>query len=231
MQLSPETQLILNNFAEINTALIIRANQPIQSFAMSEKILGIAKVKESFPKDIGILNLANFLSVIKLHQKKGPTELEFEDKFILVKNAGAGKQLQTEYTYGNISAITSEPPGKMQLKTVDVTFLLTAENIEWMQAIGSLLSVPNFVFESVKGFIRISACDGGTAPRKSDKSFIELDEYTGPEFKFVISLENLKIIPGNYLVELSKQGLSRFTHQTIDIHYYIAIEKKSSKFG
>jgi hypothetical protein len=41
-------------------------------------------------------------------------------------------------------------------------------------------------------------------------------------------MENLKIIPGNYEVVISKQLISQFTNQNFDLTYYVGLESDSN---
>ena len=43
-------------------------------------------------------------------------------------------------------------------------------------------------------------------------------------------IENIKILPGTYKVDISEKLLSRFVNETYDVTYYIALEPDST-FG
>ena len=45
-----------------------------------------------------------------------------------------------------------------------------------------------------------------------------------------MSIANLKMIPGDYAVEMSSKFISRFTHKEMNVQYWIALEKTST-FG
>ena len=65
----------------------------------------------------------------------------------------------------------------------------------------------------------------------SDTFKIVLDEsYSGDKFRFVFKTENMKMIPGNYDVEISSKGISHFSLQGQKLQYWIATESSSS-FG
>ena len=40
-------------------------------------------------------------------------------------------------------------------------------------------------------------------------------------------VENLKVIKGDYSVEISSQGISHFTHSILPVEYWIALEPDS----
>ena len=48
------------------------------------------------------------------------------------------------------------------------------------------------------------------------------------DFTFVMNIANLKLISGDYDVEVSSRLISRFTNQSADIQYFIALEKSST---
>ena len=53
---------------------------------------------------------------------------------------------------------------------------------------------------------------------------------TEKEFVFNFKVENIKIIPGAYDVVVSSKLLSKFTNDTYNLKYYIALEPDST-FG
>ena len=53
---------------------------------------------------------------------------------------------------------------------------------------------------------------------------------TDKEFVFNFKVENIKIIPGAYNVVVSQKLLSKFTNESLDLKYFIALEPDST-FG
>jgi hypothetical protein len=49
-------------------------------------------------------------------------------------------------------------------------------------------------------------------------------------FNFILNIGNLKILPGDYDVEISSKLITQFKNKDIDVTYWIALEK-TSKFG
>ena len=47
-------------------------------------------------------------------------------------------------------------------------------------------------------------------------------------FKFVLNIANLKILPGDYDVEISSKLITQFSHKEQDVQYWIALEKTST---
>ena len=51
---------------------------------------------------------------------------------------------------------------------------------------------------------------------------------TDKEFVFNFKVENIKIIPGAYNVVVSSKLLSKFTNESLDLKYFIALEPDST---
>jgi hypothetical protein len=47
-------------------------------------------------------------------------------------------------------------------------------------------------------------------------------------FNFIVNIANVKVIPGDYEVELSSKLISRFSNKELNLKYWIALEKSSS---
>lgn len=59
---------------------------------------------------------------------------------------------------------------------------------------------------------------------------VDVDIKGTGDYKFYFKVENLKIIPGDYDVEISSKNISHFTNKSNDktIQYWIALEPDSS---
>jgi hypothetical protein len=57
----------------------------------------------------------------------------------------------------------------------------------------------------------------------------EVGEGNGKKYKIVFKTENIKMIPGNYSVEISFKGIGHFKNTKEDIQYWIAFEAKETK--
>jgi hypothetical protein len=67
--------------------------------------------------------------------------------------------------------------------------------------------------------------------RTSNAFSIDVDGDFGDEpFDFIFDIRNLKMIDGDYDVEISSKLLSRFVNKELNLSYWVALEK-SSKYG
>ena len=92
----------------------------------------------------------------------------------------------------------------------------------------NVLGTPEIAVESDSGNIIIKTLDVNND--STDTSKVELEEKSEHKFRFVFKTENMKMIPGNYDVEISSKGISHFLLQGQKLQYWIATES-SSTFG
>ena len=50
-------------------------------------------------------------------------------------------------------------------------------------------------------------------------------------FKFILDIENLKILPGDYEVNISSKLISHFVNKEKGVQYWVALEKTSNYGG
>ncbi len=78
------------------------------------------------------------------------------------------------------------------------------------------------------GLITASVLD--TKDSTSNLFEVELDKDNSckTEFNFVVSIPNLKLLPGDYFVSISSKLISNWTNSNYPVDYFIALEKNSS---
>ena len=78
------------------------------------------------------------------------------------------------------------------------------------------------------GIITASVVD--TRDSTSNLFEIELDKDNScrNEFNFVVSIPNLKLLPGDYFVSISSKLISNWTNGNYPVEYFIALEKTST---
>ena len=85
------------------------------------------------------------------------------------------------------------------------------------------LGVPDVVLKGIAGGdITLTTTD-----RKNETSndfSIVVGENAPSDFTYFFKVENLKLLSGDYKVEVSQKGISRFTNMTKDVEYFIALE-------
>ena len=124
--------------------------------------------------------------------------------------------------------IVTPPENNINFPEPEVKFTLTQDALSQVMKASNVLGTPEIAVESDSGNINIKALDVNND--STDTFTVNLDEKSDNKFKFVFKTENMKMLPGNYDVEISSKGISHFTMQGQKLQYWIATEA-SSTFG
>ena len=120
------------------------------------------------------------------------------------------------------------PENNINFPEPEVKFTLTQDALSQVMKASNVLGTPEIAVESDSGNINIKALDVNND--STDTFTVNLDEKSDNKFRFVFKTENMKMLPGNYDVEISSKGISHFTMQGQKLQYWIATEA-SSTFG
>ena len=111
----------------------------------------------------------------------------------------------------------------------EVKFSLDSDTLNKVKRAASTLGHSEMSVSVKDGTLTLSVVE---AQNSTSNAFsIDIDgEFSTPNFNFIMNINNLKLIPGDYEVELSSKFISRFKHKELNVQYWIALEK-SSTFG
>jgi hypothetical protein len=223
MKLSKDTLDVLKNFASINSGLEFRKGNIIKTMSGGKTVLAKATLQDDFPQDFCVYDLNQFLSV---HSLFDSTEIDFDDSNVIFK---FGPKKSTKYRKTAKEMIVTAPDKELSLPSVDISFTLTKQDFSDLLKVASVLQSPHIAVESSGDKIMLT-----TFNAKDDSAHthsIEVSEGNGHKFKMVFLTDNLKMISGDYDVEISAKGLASFKNKNGTIQYWIATESKESKFG
>jgi len=224
MKLSKHTLNMLKNFSDINMSIEIKKGNVLRTVSVQKNILAQAELEDEFPKDFAIYELNRFLGAVSLFDDP---ELEFNAKSV---NIGTTKH-SADYVYCDPSMIVTPPENNITFPDPEVKFTLTQDSLSQVMRASNVLGTPEIAIEGgphPNDSIRIKALDVNND--STDTFQVVLDEKSGHTFRFVFKTENMKMIPGNYDVEISSKGISHFSLQGTELQYWIATESTSS-FG
>lgn len=224
MKLSKHTLNMLKNFSDINMSIEIKKGNVLRTVSVQKNILAQAELEDEFPQDFAIYELNRFLGAVSLFDDP---ELEFNAKSV---NIGTTKH-SADYVYCDPSMIVTPPENNITFPDPEVKFTLTQDSLSQVMRASNVLGTPEIAIEGgphPNDSIRIKALDVNND--STDTFQVVLDEKSGHTFRFVFKTENMKMIPGNYDVEISSKGISHFSLQGIKLQYWIATESTSS-FG
>lgn len=222
MQLSNETISILKNFGNINPGIHFKTGNTLKTVSVHKNILAEATISENIPVDFGIYDLNNFLSVVSLH--KDIPNFEFDDKHVMI--IGKGSRSVIKYRFCDPTMIVTPPDKNIIMPDPEITFSLSAEDFSWIMKTASVLSSPHIGIESDGNKIYIVTNDLQNDSAHTES--LEIADGNGISYKMIFKTENLvKILQGNYSVDISSKGVSFFKNQDIDLKYFITLENGS----
>ena len=221
MKLSKHTLNMLKNFSDINMSIEIKEGNILRTVSVQKNILAQAELEDSFPQDFAIYELNRFLGAISLFDDP---EFKLNGKST---NIGTARH-SVDYVYCDPSMIVTPPENNINFPEPEVKFTLTQDALSQVMKASNVLGTPEIAVESDSGNINIKALDVNND--STDTFTVNLDEKSDNKFKFVFKTENMKMLPGNYDVEISSKGISHFTMQGQKLQYWIATEA-SSTFG
>jgi hypothetical protein len=219
MQLSKVTLEVLKQFSSINTNLVVKAGKKISTMSVAKDIMAEFEGEDDFTKEVSIYNLNELLGVLAAF--KDPT-VDLEDKYLTISE---GKQ-KVKYVYADSSLLVA-PTKSIVMPQPEVEFELLGSSLDQLKKMGSVLGVGDIVFVGDGKKVIARVCD--VKNPTGNALDIDLDAQTTETFSVHMKLEKLKLFSGvTHKVELSSKKISRFTHETLDLKTFIAIEADST---
>jgi len=222
MELSENTLQILRNFSGINQNLLIKSGSNIKTISEARNVVATADVTENFEKDFGIYDLSEFIGVMGLVDT--PT-LKFEDDFVTVSDSSGRSKVK--YFYAAEETLTS-PAKDVTMPDGDVKFTLDNETLNKLKKAASTLGHSEVSIKANNGVLSLSIVESQNVTSNAFSIDIDGDFKQDAVFNFIISISNLKILPGDYDVEISSKLITQFKHKELPLKYWIALEKTST---
>ena len=217
MQLSGDTRDVLKNFSTINQNLMVKSGNTINTMSAMKNIVAKATIPDTFSNEFAIYDLNEFLSALSLFTSPS---LDVADKSVKLNEEGGGSSLN--YFFSDPSVVTT-PKTEITMPSVDVEFTFTQNAFIDIQKASAVLGVPDVVLNGTAGGdINLTVTD-----RKNETSndfAIKVGDNAPSDFTYYFKVENLKLLSGDYKVEVSSKGISHFTNVTKPIEYFIALE-------
>ena len=223
MKLSEHTISVLKNFASINQNLVIREGSELQTMSAMKNIVARSGVEESFPKEVAIYDLNEFLAALSLFSSP---ILEFADQYVTIKEE-SNPSNSLKYFYSDPSVVQS-PSKTITMPSEDVTFELSNGDLSKMKKASAVIGAPDMVLENTdepfKSILNAIDKKNDTANNYS----LDISTNGDGQFKFYFKVENLKLMDGSYDVSVSSRNISNFKSKNSDVEYWIALEPEST---
>lgn len=222
MIISNDTLNVLKNFATINPNLVFKPGQKLRTISEAKTIMAQADIVEDFAQEFGVYDLNEFLSVYNLIDNP---DLDFGDKSVVVKSSSGSQKVN--YHYSQMEILTT-PQKDIQMPDAEVGFTLTDEMLGQIRKAAAVLGHTELSIKGEDGIVTASVVDGNDATSNSFSIEVDKDNSCKNDFNFVVSIPNLKLLPGDYFVSISSKLISNWTNSNYPIEYFIALEKSST---
>lgn len=217
MKLSKETVNLFKNFSGINSNILLKAGQEISTISAQKNVMSDTKVTETFPLDFGIYDLNEFLGAMSLFEDP---ELDFSEKFVTIKE-GANS---IKYFAADASVLTV-PTRKITFPDAEIEFTLTSTMLNMIHRTASVLRATDLQIIGDGSKITITV---GDKKNVTGNSYSAHAGSTDKNFQANLKVENLKMLPGDYIVSISSKKISRFKASASELVYYVAVEADST---
>lgn len=219
MKLQTRTLQILKNFATINPSMMFREGNIQSTVAPQKTVMARATIGEHVGKQFAVFDLSRFLGVLSLFDEP---EIEFDDnKLVITQN----KQ-KVEYTYADPDLVVAAPDKTPSVPNPEVTFRLTADVLKsTMGALGALQST-HIMVEGDGENVTIGV--GKPADPTSDTFRVDVG-VSNHSFKFAFKAENMKLLPGDYDVQLSSRSIAHL--KCSDVEYWVMADTNCTQFN
>jgi hypothetical protein len=217
MKLSENTLSVLKNFSSINSGIVLQKGNVQKTISPEKSILVEAEIEDALPEQFGIYDLNQFLGNVST--LKNP-ELTFSENSVLMDDG----DITFNYYSCSPNLIVSPPDKELKLKQVDVSFNLTNANLSKLLRLAAMNNLTHLSVVGKNGEIRLQTHE--KANDTSNYASFKLNDYTGEDFTASFKVENIKLVPGDYDVEIQLGAFAKFVSKSGKIKYFIALESK-----
>jgi hypothetical protein len=186
--------------------------------------LARADIEEEFPTDFGIYDLNEFIGVLSLVDSP---RLKFNDEYATIGDSTGRSKVK--YFFSAEETLTT-PQKDITMPSADVKFVLDNDTLNKLKRAASTLGHNELSITGKDGVLSLSVVDSQNYTSNSYSIDVEGEFNQDATFNFVLNIGNLKILPGDYDVEISSKLITQFKNKDVNVTYWIALEK-TSNFG
>lgn len=222
MKLSQNTIAILKNFSMIQPNLVVEPGSTISTLAEAKHIMAEATIDETFDSKFGIYDLNEFLSALSLLDD---ADLEIADTSMMIKSGDA----KVNYHFADTSILTTKTQS-VTMPSIDISITFTEEQLSSIRRAAAALSldkpVLSIAVESGEIVARV-ICVQNPSSNSYSLSLGKCEDVTLTDVDYRFSIDNLKLIGGDYTVDFTDKLISNWKHETMPVQYWIALDKSS----
>lgn len=216
MKISNNTLSILKNFASVNTNILVRQGNTLSTMSIGKNIFARATVEETFDKEFAIYDLNNLLGLLTLAED---TDVSFGNESITV----AKNRSLFEYYYADSNIVAGAPDKEIEIDEF-FEFDLSADDLNMIERAAGITNAPMFSIIGDGSTVTITVGDPATEKSNNYKQVVTESDKV---FSAHLQIENLKVLPGDYRVTISKKNVLRLVNVKTDVKYWLALHVSS----
>jgi hypothetical protein len=217
MKFSPETVKMLKTFSSINTNLLFKEGNRIQTKNQQQTIVADVLIAEDIPQEFGIYDLTEFLGVLSLFTD---AEVKFSGKAMTISE---GKS-SIKY-YGAEPALLVTVDRQIKFGDPVVECFIPASVLSTAIKTAGVIRSTDITIEGNGSEVIVSVSD---LKKSGSNSFKVVVGETTQTFKANLKVENLKMSPGDYDFAISAKRITRWSNKNQDATFFVALEETST---
>ena len=222
MELNDGTLQVLKNFSGINQNILINQGNTLKTISEARSVVAKAIIDAEFEKSFGIYDLNEFIGVLSLVDTP---RLKFDDEYVTIGDSTGRSKVK--YFFSAEETLTT-PSKDITMPAADVKFVLTNDTLAKLKRAASALGHSEVSITNSGGSLGLSVVDSQNSTSNAFSIDVDGEFAADSVFNFVHNIGNLKILPGDYDVEISSKLITQFSHKEMNVQYWIALEKTST---
>ena len=217
--LSKKTLDVLKNFSTINSSIVFRKGSTVRTISNAENILAKFTGEEVFPSDFAIYDLSQFLSGISLFNDP---QLEFtSNDYVSIR----GGRTSAKYYFSDPEiTLKSAPEKNVNFPGADLQFNLSGDDLITLQKASAVYGLPDLTFQSEEGLDTIKLILRDKENDTSNTYDLSVAGCSTGTYSLDVKIDNIRVLPGDYSIKVSKALISEWSNANVDLTYYIALE-------
>ena len=224
MVINENTLRILKSFNSINSSIAIEAGNQLRTVHEQRTILGSAKLDQEFPQDFAIYDLGQFLSTLNLVDEP---RITYDQEYLTIQDMSGRTKIKYYYADSN----TVQKAQEVQFPVPFATATIDRTSLNKLIKAAGTFGYEHFTMTpGTGGSVVLTLLDPADSTSNEFSIVVDADVAEGANFEVIYKVSNLKMIEGDYRVELAR-GASQWTKVDEDLVYFVVIEGNSTYEG
>lgn len=216
MKFDAKTVSVLKNFSQINVSMLFREGNTVKVISPNKTVIAKANVPVTFDRRFAVKNLGVFLSTLSFYDDP---DVSFNENNMTIKKDSS----YTTLAYTPEETVKVPPEKDPVLPSIDISFRISAKALSNIHKMIGTLGVPEIAIIGDGNNLSVAALD---SKNSNSDSHTEVVGSTDKNFRLVFKAENMKMISGDYNIDVCSRGISHY--KGTEAEYWIAVEQNST---